>query len=271
MPPKPRPGGRRPEVREVERARQRLRDPRGREPALGAEPRSGSGASATRTSASAPTASCCSRAARTPTSSPSCGSSTPTAPRPSSRATAPARRSSTCAARAGPTPTSSRSRPRRGRSRRRSPPSAPARSRWARRLDDLAGLSRGRRRTAAARSRPAGATWGFQHVSIGNPQCAIEVGRDELEQLDLPALGPAIERNELFPNRTNVCFYRVDDGQRVRARIFERGVGETLSSGTGASGAAVARLPRGRAEPVTVRARRRRARGRGRARSSTCG
>jgi len=84
----------------------------------------------------------------------------------------------------------------------------------------------------------AGRTWAFRHVSIGNPQCAIEAG-DELESLDLPAIGPEIENNPLFPNRTNVSFYRAD-GDRVRARIFERGVGETLSSGTGASGAAVA-------------------------------
>jgi diaminopimelate epimerase len=83
-----------------------------------------------------------------------------------------------------------------------------------------------------------GRTWRFQHVSIGNPQCAIGAG-DELESLDLGAIGPAIANNELFPNRTNVSFYRVD-GDRVRARIFERGVGETLSSGTGACGAAVA-------------------------------
>ena len=83
-----------------------------------------------------------------------------------------------------------------------------------------------------------GRTWAFRHISIGNPQCAIEAGGD-LEDLDLAAIGPAIERHELFPNRTNVSFYRAD-GDRVRARIFERGVGETLSSGTGASGAAVA-------------------------------
>jgi diaminopimelate epimerase len=83
-----------------------------------------------------------------------------------------------------------------------------------------------------------GRTWSFQHVSIGNPQCAIAVG-DELETLDLPAIGPEIENSELFPNRTNVSFYRAE-GDRIRARIFERGVGETLSSGTGASGAAVA-------------------------------
>jgi diaminopimelate epimerase len=83
-----------------------------------------------------------------------------------------------------------------------------------------------------------GRRWSFQHVSIGNPQCAIAC--EELEQLDLPALGPQIERNPLFPNRTNVSWYREVEPGVIRARIFERGVGETLSSGTGACGAAVA-------------------------------
>jgi diaminopimelate epimerase len=96
----------------------------------------------------------------------------------------------------------------------------------------------------------AGREWEFQHVSIGNPQCAIEVG-DELEELDLAAIGPEIEAHELFPNRTNVSFFKVD-GNRVRARIFERGVGETLSSGTGASGAAIAAFLRGAPSPFTV-------------------
>jgi diaminopimelate epimerase len=92
--------------------------------------------------------------------------------------------------------------------------------------------------------------WKFQHVSIGNPQCAIEAGAD-LEELDLARIGPGIERNCLFPNRSNVSFYRVS-GSRVRARIFERGVGETLSSGTGASGAAVAAFLNGAESPITV-------------------
>jgi diaminopimelate epimerase len=90
----------------------------------------------------------------------------------------------------------------------------------------------------------------FQHVSIGNPQCAIEVG-EELESLDLASVGPEIEHSELFPNRTNVSFFRVD-GDRVRARIFERGVGETLSSGTGACGAAVAAHLAGASRKLTV-------------------
>jgi len=97
-----------------------------------------------------------------------------------------------------------------------------------------------------------GREWAFQHVNVGNPQCAIEV-TEGLEDLDLGEIGPAIEGNtELFPNRTNVSFWAAE-GSTVRARIFERGVGETLSSGTGASGAAVAAHLRGATSPLTVR------------------
>jgi diaminopimelate epimerase len=99
--------------------------------------------------------------------------------------------------------------------------------------------------------RSAGREWDFQHVSIGNPQCAIVVDPVELADLDLELIGPEIEGSTLFPNRTNVSFLAVD-GQTVRARIFERGVGETLSSGTGASGAAVTAFLRGAPSPLTV-------------------
>jgi diaminopimelate epimerase len=102
------------------------------------------------------------------------------------------------------------------------------------------------------RLQAAGSMLEFQHVSIGNPQCVIEAG-DELERLDLGALGPKIEHSELFPNRTNVAFVRIDSEHEVRARIFERGVGETLSSGTGASASAVAAVLRGARSPVTVK------------------
>lgn len=99
-----------------------------------------------------------------------------------------------------------------------------------------------------------GRRWAFQHVSVGNPQCAIQVsGRDELEALDLPAIGPAIERSPLFPQRTNVSFWTELSPGEIRARMFERGVGETLASGTGACGAAVDAVLRGGASPITVR------------------
>jgi diaminopimelate epimerase len=98
-----------------------------------------------------------------------------------------------------------------------------------------------------------GHTWSFQHVQVGNPQCAIRVDDGgALEALNLPAIGPAIESHELFANRTNVSWYVPLTGDRIRARIFERGVGETASSGTGATGAAVAHVLRGGDSPVTV-------------------
>jgi diaminopimelate epimerase len=99
----------------------------------------------------------------------------------------------------------------------------------------------------------AGRIWRFQHVQVGNPQCSIRVaGSDSLAKLDLARIGPQIERHELFPNRTNVSWYTEREPGRIRARIFERGVGETMSSGTGATGAAVAYVVQGGDTPVTV-------------------
>jgi diaminopimelate epimerase len=97
----------------------------------------------------------------------------------------------------------------------------------------------------------AGREFAFQFVQVGNPQCSIEI-EDGLEELDLARYGPEIERHELFPRRTNVSFWRHSGEAAIRARIFERGVGETMSSGTGASGAAVAAVLRGVDSPVTV-------------------
>jgi diaminopimelate epimerase len=103
-----------------------------------------------------------------------------------------------------------------------------------------------------------GHEWTFQHVSIGNPQCAIQVeDLPKLRDLDLQAIGPAIMMHPLFPNRTNVSWYAEaptgEDGRAaIHARIFERGVGETLSSGTGAAGAAIAYRLSDKSSQVTV-------------------
>jgi diaminopimelate epimerase len=98
-----------------------------------------------------------------------------------------------------------------------------------------------------------GRRWRFQHVQVGNPQTAIRVDDvRELEGLDLRAIGPEIMENRLFPNRTNVSWFAVTGPGRLRARIFERGVGETAASGTGATGAAVAYVLDGGDSPVTV-------------------
>jgi diaminopimelate epimerase len=95
--------------------------------------------------------------------------------------------------------------------------------------------------------------WRFQHIVIGNPQTAIRVAeRERLEALDLAEAGPPIEHAPIFPNRTNVSFWTELAPDRIRVRIFERGVGETLSSGTGACGAAVAHTLRGGDSPVIV-------------------
>jgi diaminopimelate epimerase len=99
----------------------------------------------------------------------------------------------------------------------------------------------------------AGRTWSFQHVQVGNPQCVIRIDdARELETLELDQVGPEIERHELFPHRTNVSWFVPLGEDRIRARIFERGVGETSASGTGAAGAAVGFVLHGGTSPVTV-------------------
>jgi len=128
---------------------------------------------------------------------------------------------------------------------------------------ELCTLDIGRVRLRAEGDYPAGSDDGrgtltsdgrefdFQFVQVGNPQVSIELD-DGLEELDLRRYGPGIERNDLFPNRTNVSFWRRNGDAEIRARIFERGVGETMASGTGATGAAVAAVLRGVESPVAV-------------------
>jgi diaminopimelate epimerase len=99
----------------------------------------------------------------------------------------------------------------------------------------------------------SGRTWHFQHVQVGNPQCAIRIDSEaELDALELTAIGPAIEYHELFPHRTNVSWYAELAPARIRARVFERGAGETSASGTGATGAAIAHVLAGGNPTVTV-------------------
>jgi len=79
-------------------------------------------------------------------------------------------------------------------------------------------------------------------LNVGNPQCAVFVDHFDF---DWRALGGAIERHWQFPDRTNVSFIKVVDEHTLDVRFFERGAGETLSSGTGSTGAAAAALARG--------------------------
>lgn len=87
-------------------------------------------------------------------------------------------------------------------------------------------------------------------MDVGNPQCAIPV---EDFELDWRSMGAEVEAHRHFPNRTNVSFIRPVDEHTIEARFYERGAGETMSSGTGSTGAAVAALVRGMVKsPVKV-------------------
>ncbi|SRR5579883_899835 len=87
-------------------------------------------------------------------------------------------------------------------------------------------------------------------LNVGNPQCAVFCSGFDF---DWRALGARIERDPLFPERTNVSFVRIAGRHTIDVRFFERGAGETMSSGTGATGAAAAALARDLVEaPVRV-------------------
>jgi diaminopimelate epimerase len=83
-------------------------------------------------------------------------------------------------------------------------------------------------------------------VDVGNPQCALRV---EHFDFDWRQAGRAVENHPFFPNRTNVSFFRRVDGHTIEVLFWERGAGETLSSGTGSTGAAAAAIERGIVEP----------------------
>jgi len=85
---------------------------------------------------------------------------------------------------------------------------------------------------------------------VGNPQCAVPVDNFDF---DWRALGAEIETHPHFPNRTNVSFVRSIDLHTIDVRFWERGAGETMSSGTGSTGAAAMAVSRGlAATPVRV-------------------
>ena len=90
----------------------------------------------------------------------------------------------------------------------------------------------------------------FTPVSVGNPHAVI---RREPDRADLLRLGPLVENHERFPARTNVQLVRVDSPSETTVGVWERGAGETLSSGTSAVAVAGAAVANGWvASPVTV-------------------
>ena len=75
-------------------------------------------------------------------------------------------------------------------------------------------------------------------VSVGNPHAIIVV--DDVSSFPVPSYGPLIESHPIFPRKTNVEFIQVLTRKEIKMRVWERGSGETMACGTGASAAAVA-------------------------------
>lgn len=100
-----------------------------------------------------------------------------------------------------------------------------------------------------------GREWRFTAVSMGNPHAVVFV--DDVDDLNLPELGPRFEKHEFFPDRVNTEFIKVLDDHTVQMRVWERGSGETLACGTGACAAAVASVLNKKTAdgPVTVKLR----------------
>ena len=94
----------------------------------------------------------------------------------------------------------------------------------------------------------------FVRVSMGNPHAVAFLGSErDVEALYLKEVGPPVETDPTFPEKTNVEFVFVRGDHEVRMRIWERGAGETLASGSGSCAVAVAPIRRGLARsPVSV-------------------
>jgi diaminopimelate epimerase len=78
----------------------------------------------------------------------------------------------------------------------------------------------------------------LQALSLGNPHAVLEV--DNVESAPVERLGPLLERHPRFPQRVNVGFMQPDGQDRIKLRVYERGVGETLACGSGACAAGIA-------------------------------
>ena len=87
-------------------------------------------------------------------------------------------------------------------------------------------------------------------LSMGNPHCVIFV--NNIDDYPVDVIGPKVEDHKLFPKRTNVEFVQVISRKRLKVRVWERGVGETLACGTGACASVVAAKVLGKVEEGVI-------------------
>lgn len=91
----------------------------------------------------------------------------------------------------------------------------------------------------------------FSAVSMGNPHAVIEV--EDIDAARVESVAPMLQSHEAFPESVNVGFAQVESRNRIRLRVYERGVGETMACGSGACAAAAVLMRRGRVDrDVTV-------------------
>lgn len=83
-----------------------------------------------------------------------------------------------------------------------------------------------------------GGAVGITCVSMGNPHCVVFV--DDVDNMDIQAIGPAFEHNKIFPEGVNTEFVQVVDATHLKMRVWERGSGETMACGTGTCASVVA-------------------------------
>lgn len=81
-------------------------------------------------------------------------------------------------------------------------------------------------------------TYEFTSISVGNPHCVIFL--EAIDKLNLNDIGYKLEHHPIFPNKTNVEFIEIIDKNNIKMRVWERGSGETLACGTGATASVVA-------------------------------
>jgi diaminopimelate epimerase len=98
-------------------------------------------------------------------------------------------------------------------------------------------------RVVAERIRVLGQRFEVTAISMGNPHCVLFVA--DVEKAKVHEIGPALEHHDLFPRRINVEFAQIVGEGEIKMRVWERGAGETLACGTGASAVLVAAVLNG--------------------------